>query len=104
MKITKSRLTQIIKEESGKLRENIVKLTKSKLKQIIKEELKENDIDLWSDEEQSPQQTPNSDELLDGLVGVTQALADVIGEGGGPYDHLVADLEAAEQLIHRAGR
>ena len=103
MKITKSRLTQIIKEESGKV------LTEgfggySAMVDKLKKNLKENDIDLWSDEEQSPQQTPNSDELLDGLVGVTQALADVIGEGGGPYDHLVADLEAAEQLIHRAGR
>ena len=47
---------------------------------------------------------PSSDELLDGLVSVTQALADVIGDGGGPYDHLIVDVEEAVDLIQRAGR
>ena len=69
-----------------------MKITKQQLRKIIKEELLKEAL------------PPSSDELLDGLVSVTQALADIVGEGGGPYDHLIVDLEAAEQLIRRAGR
>jgi hypothetical protein len=43
-------------------------------------------------------------DLRDALHRVTQALADVVGDGGGPYDHLVVDLEAAEEVISRVGR
>ena len=72
--------------------EHKVRITKSQLQKIIKEELLKEAL------------PPSSDDLLDGLVSVTQALADIVGDGGGPYDHLIADLEAAEQLIRRAGR
>jgi len=68
-----------------------MKITKTQLRKIIKEEL----------EEVLP---PSSDELLDGLVSVTQALADIIGDGDGPYDHLRDDVKEAVDLIHRAGR
>ena len=43
-------------------------------------------------------------ELLDGLKTVTQALSDVVGQGGGPYDHLISDLDYAKDLIGRSSK
>jgi len=71
---------------------NKMKITKTQLRKIIKEELLKEEA------------TPSYEELLDGLSQVTQALADVIGDGGGPYDDLIVDVEEAVDLIQRAGR
>ena len=70
-----------------------MKITKQQLKQIIKEEIQSLDV--------SP---ASYDELLDGLKTVTQALSDVVGHGGGPYDHLISDLDYAKDLIGRSSK
>jgi hypothetical protein len=74
-----------------------MKITKSQLRKIIKEELLK---------EEAPTQLcpPSYEELVDGLSQVTQALADIIGDGDGPYDHLIVDVDEAVDLIRRAGR
>ena len=70
-----------------------MKITKSELKKLIREEVQSLGV-----------QPASYDELLDGLKAVTQALSDVVGHGGGPYDHLISDLDYAKDLIRRSSK
>jgi hypothetical protein len=81
MKITKTHLTRLIKEEMGKITE--MRYAENK------------ETGRW---EEAP---VSYDELLVGIIRVTQALSDVVGHGGGPYDHLISDLDYAKDLIGR---